>query len=217
MPFFRARDKLIYFAHVPKCAGGAVENYLRERFGKLGFFNRRFHTGEHWTRSAPQHVTAADLKQLMPSALIDHSFALIRHPIDRMVSMYHYNIEVSGQLEAMPFGGWLDQVAAARSTDPYYLDNHPRPMVDFIPRGAKTFRLEDGTRPVVRWLDRISGTAEGARDLPGWNQRAKRGGQGARLRPAAAEIDRITQMYQTDFETFGYQPEEAAVLQGEDN
>ena len=65
MPFFRLRQQLIYFAHVPKCAGTSVEAYLQRRFGALAFRDQ-FHyrdPGPRWTVTSPQHVTAADLER----------------------------------------------------------------------------------------------------------------------------------------------------------
>ena len=30
MPIVRVKNKVLYFAHVPRCAGSAIENYLRK-------------------------------------------------------------------------------------------------------------------------------------------------------------------------------------------
>jgi hypothetical protein len=37
MPIFRVNEKIVFFCHVPKCAGTAVNLYLQARFGKLAF------------------------------------------------------------------------------------------------------------------------------------------------------------------------------------
>ena len=42
MPIVRINSKLVYFAHVPKCAGSAVERYLAARFGPLGFLDSTY-------------------------------------------------------------------------------------------------------------------------------------------------------------------------------
>ena len=68
MPFFRLRQQLVYFAHVPKCAGSSVEVYLQRRFGALAFRDQAHYkdAGTRWTRTSPQHVTVAALPRLSP-------------------------------------------------------------------------------------------------------------------------------------------------------
>ena len=54
MPLFRTECKIVYYAHVPKCGGIAVENYLTGRFGALAFFNKSYLAIEEknrWTKS----------------------------------------------------------------------------------------------------------------------------------------------------------------------
>ena len=87
MPFFKAAQKIVYFAHVPKCGGSAVEDYLLARFGAVSFLDKNFFAQPaslHWTRSSAQHISADALVRLFPADFFDASFAVVRHPVDRL-------------------------------------------------------------------------------------------------------------------------------------
>ena len=69
MPVLQISGKLIYFAHVPKCAGTAIELYLQRRFGSLGFRDGGYFMApaeQHWTKSSPQHIDLDALERLLP-------------------------------------------------------------------------------------------------------------------------------------------------------
>ena len=88
MPFFRSGGDIIYFAHIPKCAGIAINSYLIQHFGPLAFLDRKFmHQPEleRWTKSSPQHVPARVLDRYFPKDFFDKVFTVVRHPVDRLV------------------------------------------------------------------------------------------------------------------------------------
>lgn len=218
MPFFKSQGQLIYYAHVPKCGGTGVENYIKARFGSVAFLDRRyFQKGdvEPWSRTSPQHIEAGDLDQLIPLNFFDQIFTVVRHPMDRMVSMYHFNIEVGGHLDkSVSFGEWLARIEDSwNKEDMFYLDNHPRPMSDFVPLGAKVFYLESGLMAVQAFLDQYAaqGQDQPLREIPVGNQRKTRTKEGQdlgdKIVPTRQDISRLTRMYEEDFERFGYDPE----------
>src|SRR5690606_34944645 len=99
MPVFRIGDRLHYYAHVPKCGGSSVEAYLKARFGGLAFLNTRFldlPEARRWTRSSPQHLPWDAFTRLVPADWIASSFAVVRHPVRRLVSAFQYQVEVEG-------------------------------------------------------------------------------------------------------------------------
>lgn len=213
MPLIRAAGRLIYFAHVPKCAGTAVERYLVARFGPLALADRAYlgvPEAERWTRSSPQHIPLAALDRLFPPGFFDVSFALIRHPVDRLASVFLFQREKEGTVpEGMSFGDWLARIADARAADPFVHDNHTRPMVAFVPEGAVLFRLEDGTEAVEAWIDTLAGPQTGPdpATIPRINTRYRRLKDGPPQPPFVVTPEEralVGQLFAQDFERFGY-------------
>jgi Sulfotransferase family len=211
MPIIRIAEKLIYFAHVPKCAGTAVELYLKARFGPLALHDLRytFHPPEtRWTRSSPQHIDLVSLGRLIPPGFIDASFAVVRHPVDRLLSTYHFQSEVHDIIPPdQTLTGWLAALPALMAADPFYADNHCRPMGDLVPAGAVVFQLEAGLAPVVDWLDARAGNKDGARSIGLVNQRGRPQHPRSltpRLVPTPADVAAIEQLYADDMARFGY-------------
>ncbi len=214
MPIVKISGKLIYFAHVPKCAGTAVELYMQARFGPLALRDPR-HTlhdpGTLWPRSSPQHIDLVSLARLIPPGFCDASFAVVRHPVDRMLSTYHFQSEVQEIVAPdQTLTGWLATLPALMAADPFYADNHCRPMGDLVPAGAVVFQLEAGLAPVVDWLDAQAGNTDGARVITAVNVRGSRPHHPRTLTPrrlpTAADITTIEQLYAADMVRFGYGP-----------
>ena len=224
MPFVRAQPGLIYFAHVPKCGGTSVEHYLRGRFGKLALHDGRFlmrPPAQRWSKSSPQHIPVADLEQLIPVELFALSFAVVRHPVERMVSLFRYQRDIARRIgPEAAFSRWLELLPGRLEERPYYLDNHPRPMSDFVPEGAQVFHLEDGLDRVAAWLDAIPGGRQprlpmGARN--GYADKlAENGGvAGPPVVVTDADRARIAALHAVDFERFGYDPEGGRISETE--
>lgn len=213
MPFFRINHELHYFAHVPKCAGASVEVYLRKRFGELAFLNGQFFNVpecHRWTRSSPQHVDVASLKLLIPPKWIASSFAVVRHPVIRLRSAFDYQrVGEKSIPEDTDINKWLEDWAKARHAQPFQFDNHARPANDFVPKGAKGFRLEDGIDGVVEHLDKLEGKARGGRAIS--HQNKSRSGANYlqdQSELTDASLDLIAEIYKADFDRFGYAVED---------
>jgi len=202
MPLARIGSKLIYFAHIPKCAGSSVEDYLEERFGLLAFLDRT-------------HLDAA--------ASTQWSFAVIRHPLSRAVGAYRFQAEVEGTIaEGMGFGDWLRAEAAKRDMDPFRNDNHLRPQVEFLPPEGSgipcaVFHMEHGLDALVPYLDHLDGQARGPRGLrfsntAGHNTAAKGAWNVGHVKPDAQERALVMRLYSQDFAQFGYQIDDPAPL-----
>lgn len=215
MPIFRTGSKLVYFAHVPKCAGSSVTSYMAERFGPPAFIDRRFMRErdsalrDAWYRSSPQHIPARWLTRLFPAGFFDAMFAVVRHPEDRVTAIFNYQCEVEKTAaSAQGFPSWLAELAQDGFQQPFHLDNHALPMARIVPEGAKVFRLEDGLDGVVDWLDSLTGNSSGARTIPVVNTRrarlAKTGTEPAAL--VLSENDRavVRRIYAEDFSRFEY-------------
>ena len=205
MPLFRVNDKLHYYAHVPKCAGSAVADYLTTRCGPLAFQNTRFLMDlpeQRWTKSSPQHVDWASFTKLIPADWIASSFAVVRHPTARVISAYHFQRDVE---ETLPkdqsiddwFASWADK------TTPFIFDNHLLPQSAIVPPDATVFKIEDGLDAVIPYLDGIIGNNEGPRSIGAKNTQAKRRGKADAI-PGRKMLDRIAEIYAVDFQRFDY-------------
>lgn len=212
MPILRAGGRLVYYAHVPKCAGSALEHYLEARFGPLGFLDAR-HTAipkdRRWSRTSPQHVDAETLGRLFPPGFFDATFAVVRHPEARIVSAFHFQREVEATISLnVSFGEWLEDLLDAREEDPFLHDNHTRPMAEIVPDGATVFHLEHGLDAIIPWFDAFTGDEAGPRAIPKVNERGAHAKTGADIALTEADRIRIAEIFAVDFARFGYIPGE---------
>ena len=201
MPFFRYEEKLIYFAHVPKCAGTSIEHYLSQRFGPLAFLDEHYlalDPDKRWNVSSPQHVPAHALARLFPDGFFDASFAVVRHPAERFHSAFHFQKQMETIHRRMPLSVWLRYFESRLFPGHARYDNHFLPQAAFVPEGARVFRLEDGLQALVDHIDDLVGNSDGPREIGRVNTGV---GQGA-LTPG--QIERIRRIYSEDFERFGY-------------
>lgn len=209
MPVFRIGDKLHYYAHVPKCGGSSVEAYLKTRFGALAFLDTRFldlPAARRWTKSSPQHLPFRAFTRLIPEDWIASSFAVVRHPVKRLVSAFRYQVEVEGTVAPLwSIDEWFDDWLGRAEAEPFLYDNHLCPQSAIVPAGATVFRLEDGLDAIVPHLDALAGDAKGARRIPAENVRRKGMSPDAeRLKPSPETVARIAEFYAEDFARFGY-------------
>ncbi len=221
MPIFRVGSELLYYAHVPKCAGSSVEDYLIERFGPLAFLDRRYRTipkHQRWSESSPQHIDCAQLERLFPDDFFAASFTVVRHPATRLISSFGYYKALRSLNWRVSFDDWLTLRARKGSRNPFLFDNHIRPMADFVPQAAAVFKLEQGTAEIVKWLDQKAGDTSGARDLPKSNKTEEVGRQPKKrwkrwvkttLETKIPVLDeshcqKIYDLYREDYDRFGY-------------
>lgn len=181
------------------------------RFGTVAFADRKHlaqPAARRWTRTSPQHVDREALARLIPPEMFDACFTIVRHPVARLVSVYHFQKEVEKLIPAdLGFSDWLGQLEAGGGEDPFRYDNHLRPMTDFVPEGATVFHLEHGVDALIPWLDAVVGDRAGPRAIPHENTRGQYVRAASdRVRPGASEVGRIARLYAEDFRRFGYDP-----------
>lgn len=209
MPFFRTPRGLVLFAHVPRCAGSSVENYLEARFGRLAFLDRGHYeqpAGYRWSCVSPQHLDKSSLNRLIPQDYFADSFAVVRHPVARLESVYLYHLHWTQLIPASTsFEQWVSQLEIRRERDYGYLDNHACRIVDLVPEGCRFFRLEDGLSKLEQWLDEVAGSP--------WPLHIEHLHRVEQLTGEAApspvhrtrrSVEMIFRMYRDDFNFFGY-------------
>lgn len=212
MPAFRHDGALHWFAQVPRCAGSAVTAHLAARFGPLAFHEPGRHGAERWTRTLPQVVTWSDLGHLVPEGWFASCFAVVRHPLDRIVSVYNDQAARQHRVaRGVAIDDWFEQKLRAFRDDPYLLENHLRPQSAFVPEGAVCFRLEDGLEALGAWLDAHFGPAP---DAPPLRQIRHELPRAAGFAPSAEVpnrlIRRVREVHGEDYERFGYPMRPAA-------
>lgn len=212
MPFFKTAGQIVYFAHVPKCAGTSVEDYLITRFGPLAMLDRRFLSAPpetRWSRTSPQHIDWQNLQTILPATMIDAVFTVVRHPVARAESAFHFQIGVEHSIPPETrFSDWLREQIRMMQADPFVLDAHMRPQTDFAPEEAAVFHMEHGLDALVPWLDALAGNSDGPRTIGHSNKRKSGKATGkdapARAKLGPEDIALIEEAYAADFARFGY-------------
>jgi len=203
MPIYRIQDKMLYFAHVPKCAGSSLNTYLEARFGPPAFQDRghiRNPAAHPWSRTSPQHIDADALARLFPPGFFDLNIAVVRHPVARLTSVYLFQRYNEKRIPRfMSFGVWLRGLKRRMASNPYIYDNHTRPQVTFLPKDTRVFRLEDDLNSLIAFLDDQFGACEHALVL-GHEKKARK-----MLIPTEHHQQMIRDLYAADFEAFGYE------------
>lgn len=190
MPLCLMNEKMLLFVHIPKCGGSTIETYLQQK-GKLGF---KLKGRKGWCKTVPQHVHAEIYEPLFPDGFVDETFTVFRHPVERILSEYRYRVD--NMAETQPFSDWLEQNLAIYANDPYALDNHLRPQVEFLCDGIKIFRFEDGLDTVMSYIDEQSGSDP--IEQPIWEKKSS----AQKPVPSEADLDKITAFYAEDLRVY---------------
>jgi hypothetical protein len=208
MPIFRINTDLHYFAHVPKCGGSSVDAYLMERFGPLALHDLdrfKLPPQNRWSRTSPQHIPAAILKLVVPPDWLRSSFAVVRHPVRRVISAFCYARDHHGHLPlATEFNSWFREAASWALNDAHRIDGHFAPISSFVPEGSRIFRLEDGLDEIIPYLDELAGNSDGLRHVTARNIGRWRGIEDAPV-PTDETLALIETVYAEDFDRFGYE------------
>lgn len=212
MPSLTFSNRLIWFAHCPKAGGTSVEQFMVAHWGEaVG----HLHWGwDVWWKdggwrvadppNSPQHLVWEDALRSLPRAP-DTVFAVVRDPVARMASEYRWQrharrgSRLSKLLARLPFSVWIRVMLALVRHHPHGFDNHIRPQADFIPDGARVFRLEDGLDPVLRWLAHETGLQQDIA-VP---HAIPSGARAQRIRPV--DKARIAALHAADYTRFGYE------------
>ena len=174
MPIFRCSGKLVYFAHIPKCAGSSIEDYLAAiPQGKLAFVDRAHEDrpfARRWSLTSPQHVPAEAMSRFFPSGFFDAAFTVVREPLARMRSAFlfqKYVHETIGPQTSLD--SFVKTELARRYADTAWCDGHFLPQSSFLPDNMtlRLFRLEDdGLAQVITYLAEIIQDADWPSNMP---------------------------------------------------
>ena len=199
MPLFQTNAGLIFFSHIPKCAGMSVEKSFTKFPTHLK--NPNLHgDNQHRFPCSPQHFHAEIISKMFYVDAFIYSFVVVRNPFDRLISEYRFRSDIAKRQsrDILPFNIWLEKSLSAYHDNQYTLDNHLRPQVEFMLPNMKVFHLEEGLQEVFKSLKT---------DLPELNIASPvHVNASATVTPnlTPKSVDLIAQMYQEDFLEFGY-------------
>jgi hypothetical protein len=201
MPIFKNGEKYLLYVHVPKTGGTFVESFLQENGYEIYWIDG----GDASTllpvlKCSPQHVHAELLSAMLTIDSFDYIFMTVRNPFDRIVSEYYMRMRHLGLTET--FGVWLRRIMKEYESNPYVLDNHIRPQVDFLLPGAKTFRLENGFGQA--WIERLQADLNVEFEHKTVSYDHLRGQDAASIEMTEEERALIRAFYAADFKAFGY-------------
>lgn len=203
MPVFWHEGRCALFVHIPKTGGTSIEKFFRAQKVKVGLNSQALHgPGRFGFPCSPQHFHEAILSELFPAGFFDGKVAIIRNPVERMLSEYRHRmgILVRKGRAAVTFERWLRGSLRKYSKDPYFKDNHFRPQVDFLDDQTKLFRLEEGLdRPVEHLANLLEVKVPPHVVIP-----VKNAGPSVRADVSDECLSLIQKHYTRDFEVLGY-------------
>ncbi|MCP9835638.1 MULTISPECIES: sulfotransferase family 2 domain-containing protein [unclassified Cyanobium] len=196
----------ILFLHVPKCGGSSIVDTFTAN-GYTSELEMRGKPAQDCLLASPQHQTCSALKSLVRFDNIKEIFMVVRNPYQRLVSEYNWIFREVSPEERPEYSQWVINSIAIVEQDPYYLDNHLRPMIDFLDVGhpARIFRLEGGLQAIIEFYlqpvesmlnitvahNKKASLFKYKSDNPALDERA---------------LHLVNKFYRDDFLAFGYEP-----------
>lgn len=203
MPLYRVNGKLILFVHVPKAGGRSVERALKA-VGTESFLR---HRPFKQLPCSPQHFHAELLDYLFSKDFFDFTFAVVRHPLDRILSEYRMRTAVKAREgQAIPdVSRWIQSMLSRYSGNSYMLDNHLRPQIEFVKGCTKVYKLESDLPAMYGDLTAVTGAQiTPPREIVGQSATV-----GSTLSITKQTLDLVCEFYRGDFEEFGYEPSDS--------
>lgn len=160
MPILRKENKIIYFSHVPKCGGTAIEQYCKDIGIEIAFLDKRYYlqlSKNVWNNTSPQHIDNKSFDRLFPKQFFSDYFTVVRHPIDRLKSAFIYQKYHEKSIEKnKSLSDFIDNDLQVCSKKINIYDNHFIEQHKIIANisNSKIFKLENGLNSVKEYLDK---------------------------------------------------------------
>ena len=200
MPIFKINNKTVLFIHIPKTAGTSVERLL-SNYGQMSLYQIAIPSG---LKTTPQHLTKHAIDLIFENLVTyDRSFAIVRNPVDRLISEYFFRTKIMLKTynRRPDFSTWAINQMVTFKKNKFHLDSHLRPMNHFIDDSVKVFKYETELPSMHSWLQKILELKE-LNHLPHRNKSTK---ETVIISNECKEL--ILDTYKTDFSKFNYSVE----------
>ncbi|MEZ9322783.1 sulfotransferase family 2 domain-containing protein [Vibrio sp. 10N.286.51.E5] len=152
MPIVRNdRNQSFLFMHIPKTGGTSIEKTLVESGYNVGFITSRDFEKE--MNINLQHVDAEWVIKNGIEQLTDFSFAVVRNPVNRLLSEYRYRCKTSRLMTRFVE---FDVFCRFLIMFPDYFnrrfDNHGKKQADYLLEKTYTFKIENGMESLEVYL-----------------------------------------------------------------
>ena len=201
MPLYVKDGKAVFYVHVPKTGGTAVERFFAANKFRVEYFDAGGPNGlNRFRKCAPQHMHAEQINAILRPSRMQYVFMTVRDPLRRLVSEYKMRARAPGPLP--PITRWFDQMVKQFQEDGYVRENHIRPQSEFWFPGCEIFRQEDGYgEPLVARIEEKLGVTLPSREIGIHHTGERADPDPAQL---ATLLPRVKQFYRSDYLMFGY-------------
>ena len=201
----------VFFPHIPKTAGTALTRWFTSnRYGVYGntqfdLMDMRKTTRESFVSVLKynSHFHEAIYTELYNMREIDYLFAVVRNPINRLISDCFYHNRLGYNFKSLD--QFIHHAVMARRYSSYGIKNHLRPQIDYVGKTIKRiFKFEDGIDNIAKQISEeipyitelevpvLNKTKQDYDPVKIWNDTSQK----------AKEFVHI--LYAEDFKTFGY-------------
>ncbi len=204
---------MIHFAHIPKCAGTSMIDYISTFAGvEIGFFDCMFTakpSAQSWNKTSPQHIDGISFSRLFPQSFFTEFFALVRHPLSRLRSAYKFQRYIENKIShQISLDKFIKEDLSSNYDVSGWMDNHFCPQTRFFYPGANysVFKMEEnGILSAKKYIDLLLGSSNPDIDFPCLNKASNNFllDEGELL-VSNESMKILNQIYKEDFENFLY-------------
>jgi len=148
MSFYFSSNHVIYHSHIPRTGGISVQEWLNME----GMPVRGVSSCKPPCALQHRHLANATLKQDILTYEPDLFFAVIRHPVDRLKSLWKMMYGQDNYMNpSSEFDLYVHQATQIQRRDEYHENNGIRPQVEFVDDRFDLFAI-DNLSDVGEWL-----------------------------------------------------------------
>jgi hypothetical protein len=192
-----SHSKHAVFIHIPKAAGTTIERCMGMQNDESLYSTYK---NEKY-KVCPQHLYATEVLELFPFTNQYYWFTIVRHPLDRLVSEYHYikNTKcVASKFASLNFSDFVNCLDMPVSDRMLLFDRHLEPQVNFIRDAVniEVFKFEQ--------IDDCFNELQNRFHIPFFSHERKSNRKGYKSYYDDLTEKKVKNFYKEDFEVFGY-------------